>query len=233
MVILVVSMLRGGKGFTSLIGIEYCSSTSFAILLVGQLTCMSIAILITVKDKLNFESRSITIDVNDQQLAMQKQATEGNSIESIEISDRFSAKMKPMISAFCKIYFGGMLSGMIGIGGGVIVNPTILNLGYPPEIAATISGFVVLFTSLSTSTQFLIAGAYDLHNSFYIFLFSMVGSYFGKMYIDRLIRKWGRPSMLVWILFGLTVLSAIILPGVGVYKMFLEKSPFKFGSICT
>lgn len=46
----------------------------------------------------------------------------------------------------------GCGAGLLGIGGGMILNPIMLELGYKPEIAAVISGFTVLFTSSSTTS---------------------------------------------------------------------------------
>lgn len=45
----------------------------------------------------------------------------------------------------------GVLSGMLGIGGGIIINPKLIHYGLDPEICAAISATIVLFTSMSTT----------------------------------------------------------------------------------
>ena len=229
LVILIVAVLRGGKGFKSLVGITYCSSTSFLILIFGEITCITIALLICFKEKLDFAPKPININTETKEDSEITQESSNQLAERVDSAIIFS---KTTILTCAKIYFGGMLADMIGIGGGVVVNPLLLTLGYSPEIAATISGFVVLFTSLSTSTQFLIAGAYDFKNSISILAFSIIGSYFGKRYVDKVVEKLGRPSLLVWILFFITVISAFVLPGVGILKIIHEESPFSIGHIC-
>ena len=48
-------------------------------------------------------------------------------------------------------YETGILSGMLGIGGGMIINPKLVNYGLDPEVSSVISATIVLFTSMSTS----------------------------------------------------------------------------------
>ena len=45
----------------------------------------------------------------------------------------------------------GVLSGMLGIGGGIIINPKLISYGLDPEICAAVSATIVLFTSMSTT----------------------------------------------------------------------------------
>ena len=53
----------------------------------------------------------------------------------------------------------GVLAGLLGIGGGLVKGPLLLELGMRPQAAAATSGFMVLFTASSTTLQFLLAGA--------------------------------------------------------------------------
>lgn len=60
-------------------------------------------------------------------------------------------------------YVSGIGAGLLGIGGGMIINPVMIDLGYITEVSAAISGFSVLWTSSSTTSQFIIAGAINFH----------------------------------------------------------------------
>ena len=44
--------------------------------------------------------------------------------------------------------------------------------------------------------------------------------------------KYNKPSLLVWILFGLLLGSGIVLPIIGGIKILNQKSIFAFGHIC-
>jgi uncharacterized membrane protein YfcA len=63
-------------------------------------------------------------------------------------------------------YASGVGAGTLGIGGGMIINPVLLSMGFLTEVAAGVAGFSVLFTSSSTTSQFAIAGAIDIKQAF-------------------------------------------------------------------
>ena len=48
----------------------------------------------------------------------------------------------------------GMGSGLLGIGGGMILGPLLLDLGMSPKVSAPITHFAVLFTSSMSVIQF-------------------------------------------------------------------------------
>ena len=78
-------------------------------------------------------------------------------------------------------YLSGIGAGTLGIGGGMILNPILLSMGFEVEVAAAISGYTVLFTASSTTSQFAIAGAINLGQAFVFLIFSAVGSFVGNM----------------------------------------------------
>ena len=45
--------------------------------------------------------------------------------------------------------FGGILAAIVGIGGGVVYSPLLLELGIPPKVASSTAMMLVLYTSLS------------------------------------------------------------------------------------
>jgi uncharacterized membrane protein YfcA len=56
---------------------------------------------------------------------------------------------KPYVALSAIGAFAGLLSGMLGIGGGGIISPLMLMLGFNPKKIATITAFVVPFSSFS------------------------------------------------------------------------------------
>ena len=53
-------------------------------------------------------------------------------------------------------FISGVMAGLLGIGGGLIIGPLLLELGLHPIVSTATSNFMVLFTSSSTSIQFII-----------------------------------------------------------------------------
>lgn len=129
-------------------------------------------------------------------------------------------------------YLAGVLAGTLGMGGGIIINPMLIELGIAPEISTAASSVVVLFTSMSTSSQFFMLGGISLSNLLLVLIMSGFGAYLAAVYLDEIIRAYKRPSILVWILAGLLVVSCITIPVVGRIRIAHEKHPFSFSSPC-
>ncbi len=100
-----------------------------------------------------------------------------------------------------------------------MINPVLLGQNIPPEVAAAVSSTIVLFTSMSTTSQFIVAGAFDLNFAVYIIAVSAVGSVIGNFVLKRVLAYYDKPSIVVWILFVLLGLSGIILPILGGLKI--------------
>ncbi|OMJ73180.1 hypothetical protein SteCoe_28185 [Stentor coeruleus] len=116
-------------------------------------------------------------------------------------------------------FIGGIGSGMLGLGGGVIIGPLMLDIGLTPEVTAASSSLIVMFTSSSTSLQFYLGNVLDIEYAAVMFVISMLASVTGITMVSKLIKKYQRPSIIVFILGGVTTLSAILLPGYSYYVM--------------
>ena len=66
-----------------------------------------------------------------------------------------------LILAACGL-FAGLLSGVLGIGGGIILVPIIKSLGYSPVEAVATSSLAIVMTSISGSVQNWRMGNLDL-----------------------------------------------------------------------
>jgi len=58
--------------------------------------------------------------------------------------------------------FAGFMSGLLGVGGGFIIAPILIWMGYPTKQAAATTAFVVTFSSLSAYLSHVAAGRFDL-----------------------------------------------------------------------
>jgi len=64
----------------------------------------------------------------------------------------------------------------------------------------------------------------------------LIASYFGNIYINDYIRRTNRTSFLIFIIFGIMVLSIIVTPITGIYRAIHEysigKNILEFNSYC-
>jgi uncharacterized membrane protein YfcA len=116
-------------------------------------------------------------------------------------------------------FFGGMMAGLLGIGGGLIFGPLLLDLGLNPIVSTATSNFLVLFTSSSTSLQFILQGTMNFHYGFVCTICSTLGSYLGTIAIQRLINKTGRASILIFSMALVEAISSVCIPMHAYFEM--------------
>ena len=201
--VIAVSLLRGGLGFDSVVGIDSCGVGSWSIFVGGQTLCL----LCT----------AISFRKHGDRILGKKYQTE--NLRKLKSLVRWS-------------YFGGIASGFLGIGSGLILNPVMIQLGFLPEVATSISAFSILITSAASTAQFVVQGALTVRDSAVFVVLSAIGSLIGGKLIIYLIRKFNRPSILVWIIFVMTAASALILPVLGGWRLLQTSGSFTFEGPC-
>merc|ERR1712154_270437 len=114
----------------------------------------------------------------------------------------------PAISAL-----SGLLGGLLGIGGGMIVSPLLLELGVLPRVASATSALAVLMTSSSSTFQRVLLDMirYD-YMAFFIGI-GIVGTFIGQTAVNVAIKKFGRNSIVVAAVAAV-IAVAIVLMGV-------------------
>lgn len=116
------------------------------------------------------------------------------------------------------IAFGsGFLGGMMGLGGGIILGPVLLEVGMHSEaVQATTSLFVFLSSSLAT-TQFAVTGAHNMlwHYALWYSFLAMAATIVGQRVCEVIIRKYKRFSAITLSIAGILLFSLIALTYVG------------------
>ncbi len=87
---------------------------------------------------------------------------------------------------------GGGFAGLLGIGGGMIVNPLLLEFGTHPHVAAATSTLMVLFSSSSAALSFGFGGLLNLQFSLIFGLCCMGASLLGVLLVQRIVDRSGK-----------------------------------------
>jgi uncharacterized membrane protein YfcA len=95
----------------------------------------------------------------------------------------------------------GLLSGMLGVGGGVLIVPLLMWMGYPTKTAAATTAFTVVFSSLTGVFGHLAVGHFDWTLMLALGAAVIVGSQIGA----RLMHSKASP-VLIKRLFGLVLI---------------------------
>ena len=106
----------------------------------------------------------------------------------------------------------GFVAGVIGIGGGVVLGPILLDLGIHPIVGSVTTNMLVLITSSSTTFQFILFKMLNLQYGIICIIFSALGSYCGTYLVNTYVKKTGKQSFIVLVLFCVVIVSAIVLP---------------------
>jgi uncharacterized membrane protein YfcA len=211
-ILLSTMLLRGGKAFTSIIGIDSCSFASWFILILSQVSLLFIALWsFRTQQRDPFGDSSPSLQNED------KTDSSGNSYIITTMQDSFKT---------------GVISGTLGLGGGMILMPILIQKKFSPEIASAICGFLVLLTSFSTTSQFLIMGAFDIKSTLVVIVSSGIGSFVGTQLINYAITKYQKPSLIMWVVFIVLLTSAIVLPYVGIMNLISNPKILNFSSPC-
>jgi hypothetical protein len=211
LVLIVSSVLKGGEGRPSILGLESCSAGGWAIFVTTQVICVGLAVCTYKWNKFSFDE------------------------EDKDVKDAHDAIMRPLLrkKLLWASYTTGVLAGFLGIGGGMVLGLYMLNLGMDIQVSTALSTFVVLFSSASTTFQFVVAGAIQIRHAWLLMILGLTGSSLGNYCLKAILRKYSKPSALFWILSVVLTISAIVLP-VEVVRNLLDKnkSALTFGSLC-
>jgi len=113
-------------------------------------------------------------------------------------------------------FFAGILAGLLGIGGGVIFGPVMLEFGVLPQVAAATSSFMILFTSLAAIIQYGILGRIVTDFAIWFGIIGFLCSLLGQAFLTRLVRKYHKTSLIVFCISAIIAVSTILLIVVGI-----------------
>jgi uncharacterized membrane protein YfcA len=117
-----------------------------------------------------------------------------------------------IIKLCCIGFIAGFVAGVIGIGGGVVLGPILLDLGIHPVVGTVTTNMLVLITSSSTTFQFILFKMLNIQYGIICIIFSALGSYCGTYLVNTYVKKTGKQSFIVLVLFCVVIISAAVLP---------------------
>ena len=205
------ALARGGEGTGSIIGIDHCGMASWGIFLITQILSAAMAFGSYLINRGEFieEDRSIK--------------------DKKEVEHRMETRRKLMYAS----YKTGILAGLLGIGGGMVIGLYMISLGMDVHVTTALSTFVVLFSSAATTFQFVVAGAIHMRHAQRFMFLSLIGSLLGNLVLKAILKKYKRPSILVWILFSVLCIAMAVLPiEMALNIMQKNKSAMAFGPFC-
>lgn len=130
----------------------------------------------------------------------------------------------------------GVVAGVIGMGGGFLLNPLLLEFGVHPQVAAATSSFMVLFSSASATVAFAADGRLDPIVAIVFGVTCCISSFVGVYFLAKVVKKRGA-STLVFLLgtvISVGVVATALFDGHRIYKQIMDgRMPeFSFRPFC-
>jgi len=128
----------------------------------------------------------------------------------------------------------GITAGFLGVGGGMVAGPLMLELGILPQVVAVTSSYFILFTSSSTTSQFIFIGRLQWRFALWYGAVGFCGAILGQLFLAWLLKKY-KKQWVVAAFIALTILvSTFALLFLNVDELFNGKEPIslKFNPLC-
>ncbi|KAI9986973.1 hypothetical protein PInf_026079 [Phytophthora infestans] len=182
LIILIQSFLRGGHGAPSAIGVTCNSLNNWA------LTLLPLTILAGTSLYIGHRLRLM-----NRYKVLSNYPFDDGDIHWIK-------RRVLMFPAVCTT--AGVAAGLLGIGGGMVKGPIMLETGVLPAVQSATASFMILFTASSTTLQFAINGQFPGEFQFdYMVWFAFVGfvgGFCGLKCVGYFVKKYKRESIMVY-----------------------------------
>ena len=120
------------------------------------------------------------------------------------------------VKLVAQAYFAGILASLCGIGGGMLLGPTMLSMGLRPQITSATTATTLFMLSTTASLIFVSSGAAPVEYSAVLCFVTCCGALGGKIVISNYVKRTNRTSAIVFILGVIIILSTFMLVGIGV-----------------
>lgn len=210
-VVLIMNILKGGGAFPSPLGIK-CGSTSFWI---ANVIILSWILLITHWAR---------------ELVLKKfYAKENCGYKYVEGDIKWDERATVVYPIVCAL--AGFFAGMFGVGGGIVKGPLMLAMGVHPKVSSASSACMILFTSFTATTSFVVFGLLVPDYAIVCLIIGFVATYFGQILLFYFMNKYQRNSYIAFSIGGVVLLSAFLMTIQSMVSL-AEGAHHKSGGIC-
>ena len=121
-----------------------------------------------------------------------------------------SWSVSKLIQCVFVVLVGGIVAGMLGFGGGMILNPLMLDLGINPLVSSATSSVMVLFSASAATFSFATSGRLNYQYAVVYGVTCAVASIFGVAVISTSVRRSGKGSLIVFTLAFIIAVGALM-----------------------
>lgn len=211
--LMLIAVLRGTSSFESIIGASYCGAEYWGLLGLAVILCGGILFI-------NFRIVNKSVEIKDK-------------FNVCSTSSRFELSKHHIPTLLILSSIAGVLAGLLGIGGGMVMNPTLISIGVPAMSLAATAGFFVVQTSFISIFQSILYRDVPLIDLAFFFVISIIGSFGVSYLLSWLVKRYKRPSIVLFCLVVVLILSLITTPVFEIVSNIDDFSTMlKFSPVC-
>jgi len=191
MMLLLFAIFRGSAHGVSIIGIKGCS-TNYWLLAFGIFPILFLVSL--------FWARKL-VSMNEYKEKLYYPFKQG---------DLHWTKNRTVVISLVAL-LAGIVSSLLGIGGGMVIVPIILELQVLPEVIVATSSFMILFTSLASVMQYIIQQELKLDYAIWFGILGAISSLVGQTILSYLVKQYKKKSYIIIAITFIIGTSTILL----------------------
>lgn len=190
--VIAMNFLQPTDSYDSPLGIKKCDAGYFGIICLFVLLCVGVTVF------------AVHLNRKEQDLKIKYSVNykEGDILY----------KGKNLVTLVAIGFFGGFIAGALGLGGGSIYNPAFLAMGVHPKSSGSTGMFLVMISTINSVAIVYVNGYLEFYFACWISLYALIGSLIGMASTDWVVKKTGKPSILVWLLVFVFLISTISTP---------------------
>jgi len=210
---LMLIFVRGGKGANSIFGVPYCGAVYWLVSTVAIVGLPVVSMLMLRR----------LVDESEEKQSCGYLFAEGDVVWTRKTGTKLAVAT----------VIAGIVAGLIGIGGGMVVGPILLELGFNPQVSSALTATNVLMSSSTVGMLVLMTGAAPIDEALFFAAICFLGAYFGKNFLGKLIKRLGKTSLIIFILGGVIFLAILAVIGQGILEIASSGIDLQFSQICS
>lgn len=210
--LLLVLVLRGRKGAPSLLGVKPCSLGYWSVTALGIVWLLAVCVA---------AGRRL-VRRGGERRAMRAAATHEGEAASGDLKVvEGDVQWDGARAARCLVLalVAGIVAGLVGVGGGMVLGPMMLELGVLPQVSSATTGTMVLLTSSSAAAVFLLGGLIPLDYAAALALVAACGGFAGKAGVAILVKRYRASAFIILLLGGLIAVSMLATTAAGLLDL--------------
>uniref|UniRef100_A0A7S4NPF3 Uncharacterized protein n=1 Tax=Guillardia theta TaxID=55529 RepID=A0A7S4NPF3_GUITH len=129
----------------------------------------------------------------------------------------------------------GIAAGLLGIGGGMLKGPIMLEMGLPPSVVSATAAYMLLWTTASTTIQFGVMGEMLWDYALALFFVGLVSSILGQTLLSWAVSKY-KKQYLITLMIALVIGFSTVFMGISglqrTYAKYVNHEPLGLKHLC-